>query len=762
MFNRLADLVLARPRAVMFGAVIALVVSVVIGGGVLDRLVEGGFVPPGSDADIARQELEDRFDTGFTDAVLLVDTGDGSVNDPDVVAAAVALTREIAAIEGTDDVVSYWSTGDTSLRSVGGDLGLVLIRFPGADTDPARRAAIDHVAETYDGVSLDAIDLEFGGRQAVFAQMGERIESDLAVAEAIAIPVTFIVLVVIFGGIVAASLPVGVGVLAALGTFLVLRVVSTFTDVSIFALNLVTALGLGLAIDYSLLVVARYREERERPGIDDREAVRRTVITSGRTITFSAIVVSISLAALLLFPLTFLRSFAYAGVGVVLLAMIVSVVVLPAALTLLGPRIDRWTVYRRRAPRHAANPWRENANRMTQRPLLVTALVVPLLVLTAVPFLGVEWGEADDRALPADDPVRAVSDVLRAEFSTAESNAFPVVALGSNDTATTTAFAITLSQEEGVSRVDTATGSFVRGAAVSPPGPAGERFRAPDAVWFNVVPSVEPISAEGEDLIARVRRLDPPFDTVVVGGATAELVDIKSAITSRIVPAALVIAAATFLLLFVMFESVLVPIKAIVLNLLSLGATFGLMVWIFQDGNGADLLGFTATGQTDITTPILMFCIAFGLSMDYEVFLLARMKEEWDRTGDNHEAIVSGLGSTGRLVSNAAILLSITFLSFAVTASVSTIMLFGLGLAVAVLVDAFVVRITLVPALMTLAGQRNWWAPAWTHPMLRRAPSHAALDETIDLRDEIDLRDDIDLRSAEVMHPSAPAAEYEQ
>ena len=239
MFNRLADLVLRRPRTVMLGAAVALVVSVVIGGGVLDRLVEGGFVPPGSDADLARQELENRFDTGATDAVLLIDTDGGSVNDPAVVAAAVAVTREIAAVEGTDDVVSYWTTGDTSLRSVGGDLGLVLMRFPGDDTDPARQTAIDAVAENYDGISRGPIDIEFGGRQAVYARMGELIESDLAVAEAIAIPVTFVVLVVIFGGVVAASLPVGVGLLAALGTFLVLRMVTAVTDVSIFALNLV-------------------------------------------------------------------------------------------------------------------------------------------------------------------------------------------------------------------------------------------------------------------------------------------------------------------------------------------------------------------------------------------------------------------------------------------------------------------------------------------------------------------------------------------
>ncbi|MEM8706659.1 MAG: MMPL family transporter [Actinomycetota bacterium] len=761
MFSRVADLILRRPRTVVIVALITLVVSAAFGGSILDRLSAGGFDVPGSDSLQARTELEDRFDSGFADYALLVTVADGSVNDGEAVSAGVELTREVAAIDGTDDVVSYWTTGDTALRSVGGDRALVLLRLDRDAGDEARRAVIESLGETYGGVERGPLTIEVGGREAVFDRMSTVIEEDLAIAELVAIPLTFVVLVVIFGGIVAASLPVGVGILAALGTFLVLRVVTAVTDVSIFALNLVTALGLGLAIDYSLLIVARYREERQRHG-SDVEAVRTTVLTSGRTITFSGLVVSISLATLLVFPLTFLRSFAYAGVGVVAFAVVASVVVLPAGLVLLGPRIDRWAVYTRRVGRHRANPWKRLARRMIRRPVLVTAVVVPALVLTAVPFLGVQWGEADDRALPADDPVRAVSDVLRTEFGTAEANAFPVVAVGSADPGATTGFALTVSRLDGVARVDTATGSFVAGANINPAGPGTERFAADDAVWFNVVPSVEPISAEGEALIARIRSLDAGFDEVLVGGGTAELVDIKAAITDRVPLAAAVIALATFVLLFVMFESVLVPVKAIVLNLLSLGATFGLMVWIFQDGNGAGLLGVTATGQTDITTPILMFCIAFGLSMDYEVFLLARIKEEWDRTGDNERAIVDGLGATGRLVTNAAILLSITFLSFAATANVSTIALFGLGLAVAVLVDAFIVRVTLVPALMTLAGRRNWWAPAWSIGLLQRLPSHAPPDELIDLRDEIDLRDRIDLRPDEVLHPDEMAAEYDQ
>ena len=732
MFTRLAETAIRARRPILLATLGVAIASVVVGGSIAERLTEGGFDDPSSDSVRAEAELEERFGAGAADVVVQVTVNEGvaSVDDPEAVAAGVELTREIAAQEGTASVVSYWTLEDESLRSATADRALVLVFVPGASSDPARQAVIDDLAASYSARDRGPIRVDVGGREAVFARMGDVIEDDLASAEAIAIPLTFLVLVVVFGGIVAAGLPVGVGLFAVLGTFVVLRVADAFTDVSIFALNLVTALGLGLAVDYSLLVVSRYREERRRLG-DDHAALVRTVETAGRTIAFSALTVAISLAALLIFPLSFLRSFAYAGIGVVVFAMAASLVVLPAALAGLGPRIDSWTLRRRPADRPGTGAWWRIGRATTARPWPVIAVMVPLLALTAIPFLGVEWGEA----LRADDPVRAVSDILRHEFETTEANAFPVVALDTEPADGVTPFAIALSRLDGVARVDAATGSFANGSAITPPGPQSARFLTDDATWFNVVPSVEPISAAGEALVAEARALDSPFTETWVGGGTAALVDTEAAITQRAWLAGLWIVGATFVLLFAMFRSVLVPIKAIVLNVLSLGATFGLMVWVFQDGHGAGLLGITATGQTDITTPILMLCIAFGLSMDYEVFLLARIKEEYDRTGDNRGSIITGLAGTGRLVTSAALVLSITFVSFGLTANVSTVTLFGLGLAVAVLVDAFVVRVTLVPALMTVTGRANWWAPA-----LRRA-SRRPLDEEIDLRRPIDLRD---------------------
>jgi RND superfamily putative drug exporter len=324
-------------------------------------------------------------------------------------------------------------------------------------------------------------------------------------------------------------------------------------------------------------------------------------------------------------------------------------------------------------------------------------------------------GDQDDRRLPAGNDARVASDVLRDDFGSADANSFPVIARGSVEESAITDHAVAISLVDGVARVDSSAGRFVDGRIVVAADPSLARFapaasRTGDATWFNVVPGIEPISAEGESMVADIRALDSAFEIVEVGGESAAFVDSKEAIFSRVPLAALLIVLTTFALLFLMFGSVLVPLKAIVLNTLSLTATFGLMVWVFQDGHGAGLLGFTATGLTDTSMPILMFCVAFCLSMDYWVFLLSRMKEEYDRTGDNDLAVATGLEKTGRLVTAAALLMSVTFFAFA-TSGVTFIKLFGLGLAVAVLVDAFIVRSTLVPALMKLAGDRNWWAP---------------------------------------------------
>ncbi len=731
MFTTLGHLVVRRRRTVLVTTLLGLIIAIALGSGVFAGLTNGGFDDPASESSRAIATLDDEFDTGSADLVVVVSAVSGSVDDPEVVDAGRALTEEFAAIEGVDDVASYWSLGSAPpLRSAQGDRALILMRFPGADEDPERVETIEFVLDEYAGLERPGISVGLAGTEAVFAAIGETIEGDLVRAEAIAVPLTLLLLLFVFGGVVAAGLPVLVGGVSVFGAFMVLWTVTQFTDVSIFSINLVTALGLGLAIDYSLFIVSRFREERAAGrSVDD--AVVRTVETAGRTVAFSAITVAISLSALLIFPLYFLRSFAYGGIGVLLVAMVISVVSLPALLAVLGPRVDSLRLFRRRSAGGAEAAgasvgegiWHRLATGVMRRPVGVAVTGIVFLLALGVPFLGVEWGVPDDRVLPESTEVRRQSDILRNEFDSSESDAFAIVAsgrVGGGAQATSIAdsiadYAAEVSTVAGVARVDSAAGRFVDGVNVAS-DPSLAQFEpsgssSGDATWFNVVPSVEPVSAEAERMVRDIRQLDSPFEETLVGGASAALVDSKAAIFDRVPYAAAMIVVATFVLLFLMFGSLLVPLKAIVLNALSLTATFGLMVWVFQEGNGADLLGFTATGLTDISMPILMFCVAFGLSMDYEVFLLSRIKEEYDRTGDNDLAVAVGLEKTGRLVTASALLLSITFFAFA-TSGVTFIKLFGLGLAVAVLVDAFIVRSTLVPALMKLAGDRNWWAPA--------------------------------------------------
>jgi RND superfamily putative drug exporter len=516
---------------------------------------------------------------------------------------------------------------------------------------------------------------------------------------------------------VAAGLPLVVAALAVVGTLLVLRLFTAVTDVSIFALNLTTAMGLGLAIDYSLFIVSRYREEL-RAGKDVEAALVRTMQTAGRTIAFSALTVAVSLASLLVFPMAYLRSFAYAGTGVVALAGIGAVIVLPALLAVLGRRIDRFALRHRPPTPVGQGVWHRVAVAVMRRPLPVIVVVVALLLVLGGPFLRIELGLPDDRVLTEDAPVRRVNDELRRLFPNNEAGALSVVAEGDVDidarAEDITDYATRLSEVDGVARVDAVTGFFADGALQAPAIELSERYGNDESTWLSVVPSVEPLSAEGEALVADLRDVPAPFD-VLVAGDSADLVDAKETLFARLPIALGIIAVLTFVLLFLMVGSLLVPAKALILNLLSLSATFGAMVWVFQDGHLSGVLDFTPTGVIDVFTPILMFCVAFGLSMDYEVFLLSRIKEEYDVERDNEHAVAVGLERTGRIVTAAALLLALVFIAFA-TSEVSVVKLIGLGLALAVLVDAFIIRATLVPALMRLAGRANWWAP----PRLRR------------------------------------------
>ena len=735
MFTRLGQFTVRRRRLLLALTAVVIVVAGVLGGAVFDRLATGGFEDPASESARAADLLEEQFGAGAPNVVLLVTAQDGDVDAAAVAEVGLALTEELAAYPKADDVVSYWSLGSPPpLRSEDGSAALVVGRLAGEQDE--WQVAGEGLEEAFAG-ERGPVTVEVGGSVEIFNQVGETIESDLARAESVAIPITLVLLIIVFGGVVAALLPVGVGMLAVLGAFFVLWLVTSVTDVSVFSINLVTALGLGLAIDYSLFVVSRFREELHA-GRSVDEAVVRTVETAGRTVAFSALTVAASLSALLIFPLFFLRSFAYAGIGVILVAMLASLVSLPALLAVLGTRVDKWRVFRHRpTPAEGEGFWHRLATAVMRRPLVVTVAVVAFLIALGLPFLDARFGSPDHRVLPEGNPAREVSEALRQDFVSDEADAFPVVAIGEVRDGEVEAFAAELSAVPGVTRVDARTGRYADGELLIGPDDTAAQFATDGATWFSVVPGVEAVSSEGEALVEDIRGLDTSFDEVLVGGMAAQQVDVKAAIFALVPWAALWIAVATFVLLFAMFGSILVPVKALVLNTLSLTATFGAMVWVFQKGNGADLLGFTATGLTDTTTPILMFCIAFGLSMDYEVFLLSRIKEEYDRTGDNEHAVAAGLEHTGRIVTAAAMLLAVTFLAFA-TSGITFIKLFGLGLAMAVVMDATIVRATLVPAFMKLAGDANWWAPAPLKRLQQRFGLHEAPPDEFDLARGVD------------------------
>jgi RND superfamily putative drug exporter len=750
MLTRFARLSTGRPRAVLLVAAVFFVVAGAVGGGVAEHLTSGGFDDPDAESSVAGELLADEFDTGVPNVILLVTAKSGDVDDPDAAAAGQALTERLAAEPGLDDVVSYWSEGNAPpLRSEGGDRALVIGRIDIEDDD----LLDDRIEELAPQLRQDddVLRVEVGGFAQVFHEVGTTIESDLIRAEMIALPITLVLLLIIFGSAVSAALPLIIGVLSVVGTFLVLRVMTGFTDVSIYSLNLTTAMGLGLAIDYSLFVVARFREEL-RAGHEPRRAVTRTVRTAGRTVAFSALTVAASLCATLVFPFTFLRSFAYAGVAVALLAGLFSLVVLPAILVLLGHRVNSLTLWKRSVAPPDEGVWHRIALFVMRRPIPVATAVIALLLVMGAPFLGLKLTLPDDRVLPETASSREVHDVIRDEFSSTEAGALSVVPADAGDPDAepvndrmVDAYAISLARLPGVSRVDAATGSYCGSSMADELGCSPgqivlgpetsdryDGFRSATSTYLSVVPSVEPSSDAGQQLVEDVRDAPAPFP-VLVDGQSAELLDTNDSLFSRLPLALGVIAVVTAVLLFMMFGSVVIPAKAIVLNLLSLSATFGAMVWIFQEGHFSGVLDFTATGALAAAMPILMFCVAFGLSMDYEVFLLSRIKEEHDNGADNRRAVAVGLERTGRIVTAAAVLIAVVFLSFA-TGGVSFIKLFGIGLTLAVLLDAFVIRGTLVPAFMRLAGEWNWWAPG----PLRRFHDRWGISEHVDLDAEDD------------------------
>ncbi|WP_406405027.1 MMPL family transporter [Streptomyces sp. NBC_00879] len=709
--------VCTHPRLILGATVLLLALAAAFGDGVSGYLHNGASEDRSSESSYATRLLERDFPHSRANLVLMVSAERG-VDHPLVARQGSALSAQLAKERGVVGVTSYWTMRAMDLRGKHGREALIGARLSGDETDAAQ--TLERIAPRYRG-ARGALVIRLGGAAAIRHETEVMISEDLARAEAVALPITLLILVFAFGSGVAALLPVCVGVIAVVGANAVLRGLAATTEVSVFALNLTTALSLGLAIDYGLLIVRRYREELAG-GTDMRTAVNSTVKTAGRTVAFSAATVAVALATLLVFPLSFLRSMAYAGISVVLLCAVASLVVLPALLCVLGPRIDALdmrALLRRGKGRHAAPRqgagWARLTTVVIRRAPFFAVGTLGVLVLLGLPFLGVEFGTADDRQLPDGAEARIVQQHIRDGFTGNATGGIEVVTPQATAT-DLTEYTRRISTLRGVTRVDGPTGQYTAGARTGPGDPT--RVAAKSS-WLTVVTHTDDSAGESENLVRTVRGIEAPF-SAYAGGAAPASVDSRAAIADHLPVAATLISTATLALVLMLTGSLLVALQAVLLNALSLTAMLGAIVWVFQDGHLSGPLGFTATGWIEASLPVLMFCMAFGLSMDYGVFLLSRIREELLRTGDHRRAVVEGMRHTGGIITAAALILAVVLVSVGMSRTAGTKML-GLGVALAVLVDALVVRTLLVPAVLTLTGRATWWSPVTLRPSRRSA-----------------------------------------
>jgi RND superfamily putative drug exporter len=605
----------------------------------------------------------------------------------------VALEKKIAQEEGVTKTLSFWTSGgEATLKSADGKAAYILVYGDGEAFTPESQELGKVMQQKYDG-SYEGLTLYAGGVGVVGHAITKKISDDLKIAELISIPLTFILLVLVFGALAASAMPLIVGVAAILGAFFILYLFTLFTTVSIYALNLTTGMGLGLGIDYALLMVNRFREELHR-GKNIEDSIVTTMATAGKTVFYSGMTVLVTLLSLTFFPLPFLQSFGYAGVSVVALAVIGALFGLPPILAILGDRIDKGVVRKSAITPKEDGRWAQTARLVMKRP--VSAVLVSLVILgvMAAPITGIKFSQGDSRMLPADD---------KAAFATAlQSERFPgqtgtpieiIIIDGADKLVEINTYTQKLGQTAGI-------------VGVVPPAVIGNDVRV---VAYQ---AMLPRTPESQELIQNVRAIDSPEGTLV-GGVAADYTDSQNGI-SRTLPWALGwIVLSVLVLIFVFTGSIILPIKAVILNFLSLGAAMGVLTWVFVDGNLQWLVGsFTETGTLDTSIVILIAVVVFGLSMDYELFLLSRIREEHLAGKSNVESVAVGLQRSARIITAAAVLLAVVFGAF-VTSGVTSIKTMGFGVALAVMLDATIVRGLLVPALMRLFGENNWWAPKW-------------------------------------------------
>ena len=691
MFEKLGHVIFKRRKS----AVILFIVGILVAGGfgslAFSRLDSGGYSDPNSDSYKVYNYLTEELKLSDPAVVIIVDSGSTDVTDPVVAQKGIALEKKIAQEQGVTKTLSYWTSGgEATLKSSDGKAAYILVYGEGEAFTPESQKLGKVMQEKYDG-SYDGLTLYAGGVGVVGHAITKKISDDLKIAELISIPLTFILLVLVFGALAASAMPLIVGVAAILGAFFILYLFTLFTTVSIYALNLTTGMGLGLGIDYALLMVNRFREELHR-GKSVEDSIVTTMATAGKTVFYSGMTVLVTLLSLTFFPLPFLQSFGYAGVSVVALAVVGALFGLPPIMALLGDRIDKGVVRKSAITPKEDGRWAKTARLVMKRPVSAVVLSMVILGIMAAPITNIKFSQGDSRMLPADN---------KAAFATAlQAERFP----GQTGTPIEIIIKDGANKIEEINNYTSKLGQVTGIVAVLPPQTIGNDVRV--IAYQEMLPR----TPESQELIHNVRNVDSPEGTLV-GGVAADYTDSQDGI-SRTLPWALAwIVLSVLVLIFVFTGSIILPIKAVILNFLSLGATLGALTWIFVDGNMQWLVGsFTVTGTLDTSIVILIAVVVFGLSMDYELFLLSRIREEHLAGKSNVESVAIGLQRSARIITAAAVLLAVVFGAF-VTSGVTSIKTMGFGVALAVMLDATIVRGLLVPALMRLFGENNWWAP---------------------------------------------------
>ena len=690
MFEKLGHLIAKRKKPILALFLLSTIFAGVVGSQVFSRFDTGGYMDPNSDSAKVWEYLDETFEVKSPAVVLVVDGKDKSVDDLSVVATAEKIEASLRSEPSAESVLSYWSAGGApSLKSKDGNSAFIFVYLKSTDfTEIDKLGGL--YQEKYDG-AFEGMEVYASGG-AVFANaINGRIQNDLKISEAVSIPLTFLLLLFVFGAMAASAMPLIVGITAILGTLLVMLLLTLVTDVSIFALNLTTGLGLGLGIDYALLIVNRFREELAK-GLDNESAIVNTLRTAGKTVFYSGVTVVLTLLSLTFFPQNFLKSMGYAGAAVVALAVVGALIPLPAILALLGTKINKGVVRKGGIVQKEDGRWSKVARFVMRRPIGVITASLAVLFLMIAPIANIKFSQVDSGVLPRGDRAYIASQFIADEFPGQESNPIEIVfPNGASQTSEINAFLNQVSATQGISRV-------------------GQIELVGESARVVAIHSMQPRTSEGEALIKELRNLPSP-DGTLIGGAAADYADTQNAISSTL-PAVLGwIIITVLLLLFAFTGSVLLPIKALILNFISLAATMGVLTWVFIDGNLKFLVGdFIETGSLDTNTMVLIAVVAFGLSMDYEVFLLSRIKEEHDAGNSNVDSVAMGLQKSARIITAAAFVLAVVFGAF-ILGGVTSIKMLGFGVAFAILIDATIVRGLLVPALMRLFGAANWWAP---------------------------------------------------